>query len=268
MDDLKEGRWIREGGSMRTTTTTWHRGMLDGEAVFSDHQGKQIVATFDAGRLVNYDGQRVDDQTFDAIRTQTMDDQTAAALQQGTNIDFVEMPLKDAIRYIEQVHGIPIILDSRANFPLDVPVTATLSGLDLQSALAVITAPHGLACDYRYGLIWITKAEDVKNWRDPTGVADIRPPGGSSLSRAWNEPIVIDSVQLPLADVMTFLATKAAISIDSNRIDKTADGKPIMVNATIRGQPLKHALGHLLYNSGCCCELDGETLVIRPLERP
>src|SRR5205085_5131148 len=128
----------------------------------------------------------IDDATSETLRRRQIDERIAAELQKETNGDFVECPLKDAMMYMEDLHKIPIILDARGDFALDLPITSSCRGLDLQSALVVMTAPHGLACDYRYGALWITKADDMKDWRDPTGVADVKPPSGSQLARSWN----------------------------------------------------------------------------------
>ena len=135
-------------------------------------------------------------------------------------------------------------------------------------------APHELACDYRYGLLWVTDADKVKNWRDPTGIADIKPPNGSALARAWNEPIAVDG-SAPLKGVLAYIEQKMAISIDASRIQAPPPPTPLpragtafaaWPTATIRDQPLRHVLGQVLYNSGCRCRLEGDTLVVLPPE--
>src|SRR5207237_1398955 len=113
-------------------------------------------------------------------------------------------------------------------------------------------------------------------WRDPTGIADIKPPSGTTLARAWNEPTAVDCVASPLADVMAFIEEKMAISIDTSRVQGLAHrppfpapvGPPFRPPARARARPLKHVLGHLLYNFDCRCRLEGETLVILPPEEP
>jgi hypothetical protein len=157
-------------------------------------------------------------------------------------------------------------LDLKSGFDADLPLTATLKGLDLQSVLVLLTVPHGLACDYRYGALWITKAKTVRDWRDPTGIADVKPPGGSALARAWDEPLKVDFIETPLADAIAYIEQKMAISIDASHVVTTPNGKPISVTATLIDQPLRHVLGYVLHNSGCCCTLEGDKLVIAPSE--
>jgi hypothetical protein len=281
VDGLKEGRWVaenrwtsRSGEVWRVNVTSWHRGLLDGECEFSTgpkHADKNI-ATFSGGRLVSYNGQSIDDVTFESLRKRPLDEETAAALEKETSIDFVEQPLKDAMMYIGDLHNIPTVVDPRGGFEADLPITQTISGLDLQSALVLMLAPHGLACDYRYGSLWITKTDKMKDWQDPTGVAEIKPPSGSALARSWDEPIAIDCAA-PLANVMGYIGQKMAISIDSSQIQVISPQTPVPAKAglapftttvTIRNLPLRDALGHVLYNNGCRCKLEGETLVILP----
>src|SRR5262245_56612419 len=117
-------------------------------------------------------------------------------------------------------------------------------------------APHGLACDYRYGSVWITKTDKMKHWQDPTGIAEIKPPTGSALARSWNEPIAAD-YSAPLGQVLSYVASKLAISIDASRVNAISVGQPTPVavaktafapTGTIRQLPLRHLLGNLLYD--------------------
>src|SRR5262245_32664695 len=61
-----------------------------------------------------------------------------------TAIDMVEMPLKDVLAYLQQLHSIPIQLDltsrpgHRDPITPDVPVTKTLSGISLKNVLGIM----------------------------------------------------------------------------------------------------------------------------------
>jgi len=232
--------------------------------------------TFTAGRLVDYDGKPIDDATFDILRKRPIDERMAAELSKEINVDFVEQPLKDVMMFVGDLHAIPTAVDLKGGVDVDLPITATSRGMDLQSALVLMLAPHGLACDYRYGALWITKSDCMRDWRDPTGVADIKPPSGSALARAWNEPIAIDCTTASLlVEVLDYIEQKMAVSIDAGRVQATLSVAPLPIRvrpfaptpaATLRNRPLRHVLGHLLYNCGCRCKLEGETLVILPPE--
>jgi len=135
----------------------------------------------------------------------------------------------------------------------------------LATVLTLRLAPHGLVCDYRYGCIWITTPSDAKNWRDPTGVAEIKPARGTLLAAAWDESVTTAFTTAALAEVLTKLAQRLAIEIDTTQIAPTPpdpNAFPAMTNTN--GLPFRHALGLLLNETGCRCKLDGEMLVILP----
>jgi hypothetical protein len=282
-DDMKEGRWIAVNGKDRMVTS-WHHDMLDGDCEFPAGRtyrngvGKNVVI-FAAGRMVMFNGKRVEDATFDLLPKRQIDDQTANELVKVTQIDMVEMPLSDAMMYVSEMHRIPIAFDMRSGLDSNAPVAGTYRGMDLKSALVLLTAPYGLACDYRYGSLCITKADKARDWRDTTGIEDIKPPAGSMLARVWTEPVAVDAMavaspgakrdalKVPLAGVLNGLAERLAISIDTALLEPTdKHAEPIKVALTIRGVALRDALGQLLYNTGCRCQLDGDTLVILPPE--
>jgi hypothetical protein len=286
VDDKKEGVWVAPD-----RTSTWHRGKLDGpyEIRFEPlsrfrlrmfpRRGAAVVDNVDlgeerifhldfaAGRLTSFNGKPAVSRLFDLLETDAIDSQTSAELKRLTEIDIVEMPLQDTAIYLADKHNIPIVLDSNRLPNIDLPLTDSLLGIDLCSALTLLTAPHDLGCDYRYGCVWITTAEDAKDWHDPTGVADIEPPKGSALGRAWNEPAAFDAVNMPLADALAQVVQRLAIEIDATRLAPSPENPtPICVTASVRGLPFRHVLGQLLYNSGCRCKLEGDKLVILPPE--
>jgi len=63
------------------------------------------------------------------------------------------------------------------------------------------------------------------------------------------------------------MAQPLAIEIDTTALVPSADGKtayPVTWNSP--GQPFRHVLGLLLYQTRCRCELRGEKLAILPPE--
>jgi hypothetical protein len=75
-----------------------------------------------------------------AIKTQ--DHRFEAALEQETQVHFVEVPLNDVVAFFEELHKIPIEIDIKsldeAGLGGDVPVTREVSELTLASALNLI----------------------------------------------------------------------------------------------------------------------------------
>src|SRR5262245_25554203 len=66
---------------------------------------------------------------------------TRAALDQNTDVKFVEKPFYRVFDDLKQRHGIEIQLDLRAlddaHIPLDTPVTKSIKGVTLRSALNI-----------------------------------------------------------------------------------------------------------------------------------
>jgi len=263
-DDLKEGVWTR-GRSIET----WHRGRLDGPAEIEFASGKKVALHFADGRLTRFNGNPAVNRLYDLRREDgVMDVRTVLELDKSTSIEAVETPLSDLATIISDQHNaLGIILETEKLPDIHLPISTSIQGVDLCSALTVITAAHNLGCDYRYGCIWITTAEDAKDWHDPTGVADVRPATGGAIARAWNEPSAAEVVNQPLATVLAKVAQPLAIEIDCTQIAPTADNPdafPVLMNAY--GLPFRHVLGLLLWKTGCRCKLAGDRLVILPPE--
>jgi len=70
------------------------------------------------------------------------------ALNEPTSFEFIETPLKDVIDQLKLQHGIEIQLDTKAlgeaSIPVDTPITKSLKGISLRSALRLTLSEHGL----------------------------------------------------------------------------------------------------------------------------
>jgi hypothetical protein len=261
VDGLKEGTWTCAGN----TILHWHHGKLDGKCELKSRRGNSTIVTFAEGRLTHVNGRPVEDHLFGLLQSNVVDERIASELGRPTSVDVVEMPLKDTMLYLQEAHNTPFVIDQRQVPNGDLPLTAAYSGIGLGSVLTLFTAPHGLACDYRYGRLWITTASDAKDWRDPTGVAEIRPPAGTQLAVAWNEPAKAAVTTAPLAEVLATVAEPLGIKLDTSQVAPAPDrpnSYPTVSNTD--GLPFRYALGILLCETGCRCKLDGETLVILP----
>jgi len=71
-----------------------------------------------------------------------------AALDQPTELDFVETPLKDVVEALKLRHGIEFQLDGKAitdaGGSIDMPITRQLKGISLRSALRIMLREHDL----------------------------------------------------------------------------------------------------------------------------
>jgi len=292
VDDLKDGVWLAKNGVMVTRLESWRRGKLDGPMEVRQPAprpargpGKKggtspkpesitIRLVFSDGRLTHFNGEPVADargksvsnRLFELYGSGAIDERTEAELGKWTGIDIVEMPLKDVAMYLSDTHNMPLVLDPKLGPKSDLPLTGSYQGIDLRTALLLLTAPQGLGCDYRYGCIWITTAEDGHDWRDPTGVTELKPPKGSALELAWNEiSPPVDCVETPLTEVLAYLKQPLAIDIDATQIEETtANSSPPLITLSLRGVSFRDTLGQLLYRTHCRCRLDGDKLIIQP----
>ena len=237
---------------------TWRADVLDGPAEISYRDGPIKRMKFVHGRLVELNGRPMED-----LRERIDDSRIAAELSKQVRLEFVETPIKDAAEYLQDAHNIPIVLDRQVP-NVDGPLTDNLSGLDLQSGLILLLHDYELAIDYRHGCVWVTPTQDAVNWRDPTGASGIRPPSGSALALAWNEPQDLKYYKTPLKAALDALANSLAIEIDTSQLDPA--GHLLTVN--VKGLPLRHALGVVLDRTGCRCKLENGKLFILPPEAP
>jgi hypothetical protein len=284
-NDMKEGTWIREHRDV-ITTWNWREGKSHGVCQIDSRNwqprlppGKPRVLSprneltelrFDYGRLTHINGKPAQDRLFDRLKSGQLDERTAAVLVKDATISLIDMPLQDTALYFMEAHGVPVIVDADAVVDVNRPITGSYEGMEYSSLLTVLTGANDLACDYRYGMLWITTPEDADDWHDATGVAEITPRKDSSLARGWNEPVSVEAMNMPLAAVLNKITERLAINVDTSQIEPTAE-EPGRVPFTgnIRELSFRHALGYLLYKTGCRCRLvDGQLTILPPRESP
>ncbi len=85
------------------------------------------------------------------------------ALDQPTEFDFTEVPLKDVAEAIKARHGIEVQLDPKAitdlGASIDMPVSGTIKGISLRSALRLMLRDHQLDFVVSDDVLLITAAE-------------------------------------------------------------------------------------------------------------
>jgi hypothetical protein len=92
------------------------------------------------------------------------------ALDEKTECDFIEQPLSDVIDYFKQLHGIEIQLDRKAlaeaGVDGGVPITRSVQGITLRSALQLLLREFDLTYVIRYEVLLITSKTEAENMRD------------------------------------------------------------------------------------------------------
>lgn len=77
--------------------------------------------------------------SVDLHKSSKAEDRIAAELDKQTDVDFQDQPLTDVVTFLADFHNIPIIIDNEAlteeGIAPDTPVTRTLTGVKLRSAL-------------------------------------------------------------------------------------------------------------------------------------
>lgn len=95
-----------------------------------------------------------------------------AALNEKTEIDFFEKPLTDVFDYLKQRHEIEIQLDMRAltdaGVGSDTPITRSIKGVTLRSALNLLLNELDLTYLVRNGVLVITSNIEAENMPDTT----------------------------------------------------------------------------------------------------
>jgi hypothetical protein len=87
--------------------------------------------------------------SVDLRKASPAEERIAAQLDTQTEIQFSDTPLTDVVVYLADYHGIPIIIDTDAlsaeGIAPDIPITRSLTGVKLRSALKIILQPLQLS---------------------------------------------------------------------------------------------------------------------------
>lgn len=102
-------------------------------------------------------------ETLDYKRRSPAEERIAAALDEQTNIEFVETPLTDAMTFLSDLHSIPIVFDraglEEEGIGVDEPITAVLAENNLRDTLDLLLEPLDLDYVIRKGVLQITSIQ-------------------------------------------------------------------------------------------------------------
>jgi hypothetical protein len=291
-NNKREGLWVSKHFEPDfDTTMSYQEGVLHGSFKTRGRDGSSFCLEFDNGIPSAINGRPIESPLIARLRRQEipspellkdLQDQVGGDLQ-VSGIRIADLPSLKLIPrhppegvYSRHSLHVPVVIDPQVPDPnLFAVPTASVSG-GLCAWLIVLTQPYGLDCDYRFGCLWITTAEDARAWRDRTGVSQVRLSDGSALAAAWDMPVTISVTGQPLPEALQKIAQNLAIAIDVSAIASPPNGQSsYLVTLELTDDPAKQklkphpfhdVLGILLDRTHCRCMLEGETLVILPPE--
>ena len=116
---------------------------------------------------------------------------------EGVQILFTQIPLKDAMDFLADEHGIMILADgnalTEAGVSPETPINASLSGITLRSALHIMLRPMGLTAIVEDEVLKVTTLERAEE-RTATRVYNLSAIGGDALiDRVVRESVAPDT---------------------------------------------------------------------------
>jgi uncharacterized membrane protein YgcG len=89
------------------------------------------------------------------------------ALDESTSFEFIETPLRDVVEYLRDLHDIEIQIDQRSlddvGIGTETPITRSLKGISLRSALRLMLRELDLTYVIRDEVLLVTTPEEVEN---------------------------------------------------------------------------------------------------------
>ncbi len=198
-----------------------------------------------------------------------------AELEERTQLEFIDTPLQDAMRFLKDFHKVEIRLDpvnlEKAGISPNAPVTIDTREITFRAALALMldTFPQrDLVLVIRNEILLVTAGENQLHWRDPTGVSALLADRDSPWPHKLAEPIQFEFIETPLRDVCDFLSGchKFRIALDLSEFHSVdrIQNRPITMN--LHGISLAAALTTMLDENDLAVEARGLELAIVPAE--
>jgi hypothetical protein len=117
-----------------------------------------------------------------AKRTENLDTAAREKLREASDVEFNEVPLREALQYLSDRHAVQFYVDPRslneAGIATDSPVTLALKDVPLDMILSVMLRERQLGYRLRNGVIMIASESDVQSqtevrvYRIPDGMAE------------------------------------------------------------------------------------------------
>lgn len=116
----------------------------------ANDESSERVKELSRGKVTETPADEADGRAWDFQERSKTVQKIEEVLRKPTEVDFQDQPLTDVISFLSDFHHIPILLDiealSESGVATDTPMTRTLTGVPLESALNIMLAP--LKLDY------------------------------------------------------------------------------------------------------------------------
>jgi antitoxin component YwqK of YwqJK toxin-antitoxin module len=268
------GTWVeyttKTPAGKKWKETSYEEGKLVNETYYRYVRDGFLTATvdFDDGKPVGVEGESVEEFTK---RLAEAPSGIQTTLDREAQLQFDDATLDEVVALLreQELHEIPISINNRAlassEFDFDQRFSDQLNGIPLRLGLLLFLRRCGLVCDYRFEQLVITTADDARTWTDRSGVKDLQPPPGSRWARALDDETGVEFYEV--SDMVDELKNRYGVKIrlGPRLRDSTPRESTTAAIHTVR-MPLRYWLRILLGRENLTCELDGDTLLIRPLE--
>jgi len=264
----RDGLWTETIEAKTSARTQWSNGRLDGLAEQFTVPGLSRSDTttglvFANGRLISINKRPVDDSIAQFLSNGTVNDDLRAAnlRRPGASLS-ANGTLTNVVEELKVAHDVHVRIDLVHVDPNRRLGLGQWRDLTPGACLSATLEAVDLTSDFRYGQIWITTPEGAAKWHDPTGVAEIVPPKGSALAKAWHASVPVKDRDWPLSLALEQLAADFDVAIDTTQVSQFPRDKDLFVSLDECPRRFGDLLGLMLWQCNSGCELRGETLVI------
>lgn len=182
------------------------------------------------------------------------------------DLEYQQTPLPEVLEDFRERFMMPIHIErSLYDVPriIDHPVTMDEQKIQVFLGLHQIVEEQGLTFDYRFHSFWLTTPKMAAEWKDPTGVSDLKPAEGSALAKALPEPLKAD-LAVPLRDLPKVVQDEYGFELDISGLGDGGWTRPDKVPSRpgLIRPLLRDTLFMALYANKCRCREEGGKLIL------
>ncbi len=258
--------WRSYASGIRRREFHWDSGHPANQWQWWDEDGRlSATVDFEQGLPVRINGSAIAQFTLRVIQApqavQSWLGANGLINQETTTFDQVVLRDRRAPRPAAEINRFLVTHKS-----FDHPVRVQLSEMPLRVGLLFMLHETGLVLDYRYDQLLITTADDARTWTDRTGVSDLQPPPDSAWAQALDSQVGVefhDASPLWSAELQAQFGVKLQVD---ERVPMLPPGAAVPVSIDDVRRSLRVWLHRLLGRENLTCRLDGDTLIIEPLD--
>ena len=169
------------------------------------------------------------------------------ALKKTVDLDLIEIPMRDVVDYLKELHGVNFVLDDE-NLA-DVPVTSNLKGISLRSVLNIVLRKHDLAFVVQDESIIFTKPSVVagQNSAASKDAKNAKPTAAEQhIQEMLAKPTKLQFIDLPLGEMVGYL--EDLYKVNGILEDESSANK--LINIDVKDVTLRSALNIMLRPHG------------------